>query len=186
MIAAAKAHRWHWCLPLGVLCCLLTWVLRTEILPLPFLAAAVPVPALLGVVATVVAVTPLSDTFPSLSSALARERGVRVARVAGAVVLAAVGHLPALVPRAGEPDEWPGAVAAWSTLLAVGLASVVLIGDYAWLPVLGVGLTALTLETSTTPLVARGLTVVPPVAGVAALVLTAAVCAVRGPRRLMI
>lgn len=186
MIAAVKAHRWHWCAPLSGVCCLLTWVLRAELLPLPFLVAAVPVPALVGVVATVVAVTPLSDTFPTLSSTLARERRTRAVRVGGAVALAALGQLPALVPEVGDVNGWTGAVAAWSTLLAVGLASVVLVGDYAWLPVTGVGLTALTLQTSTTPLVAQGLTVVPPTAAIAALAVTAGWCAVRGSRRLTI
>ncbi len=181
MKARVRAHRWHWCLFLCCACGVVTFVFGQDSIELPILLMAVPVPALVGLASLVAALGPLYDTFPSLSRTFAREASTRRVRVFGVLLLAAIGHLPVLL--ASEAIDVSADITWWLVLLALGIVSVVLVGDFAWLMVLIVGFTSLTLQYSTTIPIAVFLSAVGPLSGVAAVAVAGIVCAQRGPRR---
>ncbi len=183
MTARLKAHRWPWCLFLCCLCGVVTFAFRQDSIELPILLVAVPVPALVGLASLVAALGPLYDTFPSLSHTFAREPFLRRVRVSGALLLAALGHLPVLLSSEPLGVDVEADVTWWLLLLALGLLSVVFVGDFAWLVVLMVGFTSLTLRYSTTIPVGAGLSSVGPLIGAAAVAAAGVVCALQGPRR---
>lgn len=190
MIAQLRAHRWQWCIPLCCACGVVAYAFRHQAVELPFLLSAVPIPNLVALASLVAALGPLYDTFPSLSATFAREPVVRWFRTAGVLLLAAIGYLPGVLssPAPDVPTyvatDVTTDITSWLLLLALGIASVVVIGDYAWLIVLTVGFTSITLQFSTTIPVASGLATVGPTGAAAVLAVATVACALRGARRI--
>lgn len=184
MIAQLKAHRWQWCVPLCCACGVVAYAFRHQAVELPFLLAAVPVPHLVALASLVTALGPLYDTFPSLSVTFAREPVARWFRTAGALLLAAIGYVPGVLssPPPDVATDVTTEVTSWLLLLALGVASVVVVGDYAWLIVLSVGFTSITLQYSAAIPVASGLATVGPTGAAAVLAVATMACALRGAR----
>ena len=180
-LALLKPHRWHWVIPVLTLLAGAGVVLGSEIVAVPFAGRTVVAALLLGLVAIVVGLVPLYPVFGELELALIRERTLRVIRVLCAIAVV----VPTLVlPGVVHPGTAPAADATLLLfLLAAGLVAVVVVGEFAWLPVLGLGFTALVVDTAPGSRVGVALGAIGVLPAVAAVAGAACVVAWRGARR---
>ncbi|KQX65680.1 hypothetical protein ASD06_08605 [Angustibacter sp. Root456] len=104
-------------------------------LQLPLVQRSLPLPVVVLLVAVIVVVTPIQDRFGGLEASLERRRTDRLLAGALACSLAVVACGPAAM-SARERLPW----SVFVGLLVVAVMAVVVVGAFAWLPTVVVGL----------------------------------------------
>lgn len=110
---------------------------RDTQIPLPLLSIPVPASLLVSLAVVVVGMAPLYGIFPDFEGTLARERSLRLTLGSTAILLTALAVTPTLTSLTVGGD-WDRTVETTrlALLLAIGIVSVILIGELAWLVVL--------------------------------------------------
>lgn len=182
--AALFAHHWHHALVAAVAMGLLGLAGRDRELVLPLVSGSIPAPLASMVLVILVVCTPLQDSFPRIVDTLAREPLARALRPVMATCLAALAYLPASGgAHHGAHDPASSGWARLVLLVALAIATTVVIGEHSWMVVASVGVLALIVDGSNPDRpVSRLLGDVGPAWTGVALVAAAAAYAVRGPR----
>ncbi len=156
---------------------------RATFVELPLLQDAVPTQLLIIVAAVTVATFPMYPLLPELSSTLVREVPVRAGLVALGLLLTALsvtpGRDPTAIAIAGSLDD-----SFALALLTIGIVAVLLVGDYAWMAVMGSGFLAILVNSAPSAPVWRGLRMIDSPLMVLMTLAAASVYVVLGPARL--
>lgn len=178
-----KARRWDIVALAAVALGVAGWLVGQELVGIPLLLERVPLRALVPGIAVIAATYPLLDRYPGFAEMLARERPLRPWRVLGATALFAIALCPAVLTE-GTDVNVPGELAVGLGFLVLGLVSVVVAGDLAWLIVLTATFAILFLNAPPAEPVSRVAASSAMLAPLAALYLVAAIAYVWvGPRR---
>jgi len=139
-IIVIRAGRWHLALALAMVLMALGIAQQSEAISVPMVDWLVPAPVLVTLVITSVGLLPLYSRFHRLDRNLAREGNSRLLTFFGTAVLIMVGCLPAL--------RVPGVAPLVCVLVAAGTIGVVIVGEYAWLVGLTLGLASIFMDGS--------------------------------------
>ncbi len=135
-----RTGRWHLVVPLAMLMHGLGLVTEKTFVSIPMVEWLVPLPVLIALVTITIGLLPLYSAFACLEATLLRARDLRAGQVAGALVVGFLGAWPAFREPAME--------ALLCLLFAVGIASVVVLGEYAWVVALTAGFLSVVLDGS--------------------------------------
>lgn len=179
----ARAHRWDFAISAAVILGVGGWWWRDTGVEMPLTSGVIPAPVLVMWAVVTVALTPLYSTFLDVEATLAREPRARLARVVLGSALALGTYLPASFGQAADGEATGSPWSRLTALIALGIVSVVAVGDYAWMPVLAVGVLALIIDGANPARpVAEGLSRTGVIPMVLVLVAAIAVFVWRGPR----
>lgn len=145
--------RWHWA-ALGAAACATVGLLgRSALVEVPLVEWLVPLPVLVALASVTTGAIPLYAAFGPLESTLSRMHQVRAINVCFAVVMMLAACAPAL--------HHPGIAALVCVIFSATIAAVVLIGDYAWVVGLSLGLVAVMADGSVGKPITTALSAVP-------------------------
>ncbi|MEE6295892.1 hypothetical protein [Georgenia wangjunii] len=178
-----KARHWGGVAVGAVALAVLGWLVGQHRVPVPLVLDRVPLRALLPGIAAILATYPLLDWFPGFSDLLVREARLRRWRVLAASLLYAMAVIPGITAGAAIGAA-VGELNIALAFLALGLATIVLVGDLAWLAVLTATFTVLYLNVPPLePLTRAAATPVALVVVAAAYLIAAGAYISCGPRR---
>lgn len=152
-LAIMRAGRWHLAVPIALALLAVGISQQSEAIAIPTVDWLVRAPILVTLVATSAGLLPLYSRFHRLDQTLVRESRGRVVTWMATAAVIGIGSLPAL--------RIPGIGPLVCILIAVGTLGVVLVGEYAWLVGLTIGIASIFMDGSIDRPVTRLLTSVP-------------------------
>lgn len=139
-LVVMRAGRWHIALLIALALMMVGIAQQSEAVSVPMVDWLVPAPILVTLVATTAGLLPLYSRFHHLERNLAREANSRVLTFLGTTAIFMLGSSPAL--------RIPGVAPLVCVLMAAGTIGVVIVGEYAWLVGLTLGLASIFMDGS--------------------------------------